>query len=44
MKLKLKYDPYERFQSDWYRHYRVMFGDVIRPFTSLPILFRRGKH
>ena len=25
--LKLKYDPGERFQSDWYRHYRKMFAD-----------------
>jgi len=24
--LKRKYDPEERFQSDWYRHYRTMFG------------------
>ncbi len=24
---KMKYDPEERFQSDWYRHYRTMFGD-----------------
>jgi len=24
--LKLKYDPEERFQSEWYRHYRDMFG------------------
>lgn len=24
--LKLKYDPHELFQSDWYRHYREMFG------------------
>ena len=24
--LKKKYDPEERFQSDWYRHYREMFG------------------
>jgi FAD/FMN-containing dehydrogenase len=23
--LKLKYDPQERFQSDWYRHYKKMF-------------------
>ncbi len=23
---KLRYDPEERFQSDWYRHYRAMFG------------------
>jgi FAD/FMN-containing dehydrogenase len=25
LKLKLKYDPEERFQSDWYRHYKKMF-------------------
>jgi FAD/FMN-containing dehydrogenase len=25
LKLKLKYDPNERFQSDWYRHYKKMF-------------------
>ena len=24
--LKKKYDPDERFQSDWYQHYRAMFG------------------
>ena len=23
---KLRYDPEERFQSDWYRHYRTMFA------------------
>ncbi|MDX1512132.1 MAG: hypothetical protein R3174_00170, partial [Gammaproteobacteria bacterium] len=26
LKLKRKYDPIELFQSDWYRHYRRMFG------------------
>ncbi len=26
LKLKLKYDPEERFQSDWYRHYKKMFA------------------
>jgi FAD/FMN-containing dehydrogenase len=26
---KLRYDPDERFQSDWYRHYREMFADVL---------------
>src|SRR5581483_10768481 len=26
LKLKLKYDPDEVFQSDWYRHYRRMFA------------------
>jgi FAD/FMN-containing dehydrogenase len=25
LKMKLKYDPDERFQSDWYRHYKKMF-------------------
>ena len=25
LRLKAKYDPDERFQSDWYRHYRRMF-------------------
>jgi len=25
LRLKKKYDPEERFQSDWYRHYRTMF-------------------
>jgi FAD/FMN-containing dehydrogenase len=25
LKLKRKFDPEERFQSDWYRHYREMF-------------------
>jgi len=26
LKLKKKYDPSGRFQSDWYRHYQTMFG------------------
>ncbi len=26
LRLKRKFDPEERFQSDWYRHYRAMFG------------------
>lgn len=26
LRLKRKYDPEERFQSDWYRHYRTMFA------------------
>jgi FAD/FMN-containing dehydrogenase len=29
LKLKKKYDPEERFQSDWYRHYRAMFVDKL---------------
>ena len=24
---KLKYDPEERFQSNWYQHYKAMFAD-----------------
>jgi FAD/FMN-containing dehydrogenase len=27
--LKRRYDPAERFQSDWYRHYRDMFAEVV---------------
>jgi hypothetical protein len=29
LRLKKKYDPEERFQSDWYRHYRTMFSDSL---------------
>jgi FAD/FMN-containing dehydrogenase len=29
LRLKKKYDPEERFQSDWYRHYRAMLGDML---------------
>ncbi len=29
LRLKRRYDPAERFQSDWYRHYRQMFVDVL---------------
>jgi len=29
LKLKKTYDAEERFQSDWYRHYRTMFADSI---------------
>jgi len=29
LQLKRKYDPKERFQSDWYRHYRRMFSDAL---------------
>lgn len=28
LRLKRKYDPDERFQSDWYRHYRDMLADL----------------
>jgi FAD/FMN-containing dehydrogenase len=27
LRLKKKYDPGERFQSEWYLHYRTMFAD-----------------
>lgn len=30
LRRKRQYDPEERFQSDWYRHYRSMFADVLR--------------
>jgi FAD/FMN-containing dehydrogenase len=30
LKLKRKYDPEERFQSEWYRHYKKMFAQEIR--------------
>jgi FAD/FMN-containing dehydrogenase len=29
LRLKRRYDSEERFQSDWYRHYRRMFADVL---------------
>lgn len=29
LRLKKKYDPEERFQSDWYRHYKRMFADAL---------------
>lgn len=29
LRLKRKYDPHERFQSEWYRHYRALFADSI---------------
>ena len=29
LRLKKKYDPDERFQSEWYRHYRSMFADKL---------------
>ena len=30
LRLKLKHDPRERFQSEWYRHYRAMFADEVK--------------
>jgi FAD/FMN-containing dehydrogenase len=29
LRLKKMYDPQERFQSDWYRHYKTMFADKL---------------
>ena len=29
LRLKRKYDPDERFQSEWYRYYKEMFADRI---------------
>jgi FAD/FMN-containing dehydrogenase len=29
LRLKRKYDPQNRFQSDWYRHYKKMFADRV---------------
>jgi FAD/FMN-containing dehydrogenase len=29
LRLKRRYDPEERFQSEWYRHYRTMFASEI---------------
>ena len=28
LRLKQRYDPDGRFQSDWYRHHRNMFADL----------------
>jgi FAD/FMN-containing dehydrogenase len=35
LRLKRRYDPDERFQSDWYRHYRSMFADYLPPSSGL---------
>lgn len=29
LRLKQRYDPQERFQSDWYRHYRRLFAEAL---------------
>jgi len=31
---KRRHDPDERFQSDWYRHYREMFADELEPMDA----------
>jgi hypothetical protein len=38
LRLKKKYDPEERFQSDWYRYCKTMFADSIKPFPIDPRL------
>jgi len=30
LRSKLRHDPRERFQSEWYRHYKAMFADELR--------------
>jgi FAD/FMN-containing dehydrogenase len=30
LRAKLRHDPRERFQSEWYRHYKVMFAAELR--------------
>jgi len=34
LKLKKKYDPMGRFQSDWYRHYQTIFGETVSARSS----------
>jgi len=34
LKLKLKYDPEERFQSEWYRYYKTMFSGWMSKFIQ----------
>ncbi len=31
LRKKRRYDPAERFQSDWYRFYKTMFADALAP-------------
>ena len=35
--LKLRFDPEERFQSEWYRHYRAMFSGEVRAATRIDV-------
>lgn len=30
LRRKLRFDPEERFQSDWYRHYKEMFAEELK--------------
>jgi FAD/FMN-containing dehydrogenase len=36
LRLKRRFDPNERFQSDWYRHYRDMFADELERPNRIP--------
>lgn len=36
LRAKLAFDPEQRFQSDWYRHYRQMFADALPPTRPSP--------
>lgn len=36
LRLKLAHDPEERFQSDWYRHYRELFRGQAAPGATTP--------
>jgi FAD/FMN-containing dehydrogenase len=36
LRLKRRYDPEERFQSEWYRHHRAMFADQLEPTEVAP--------
>ena len=42
LRLKRKYDPEERFQSDWYRHYMAMFADTLRRNLRMNTLSASG--
>jgi hypothetical protein len=35
---KLRHDPEERFQSDWYRHNREMFREALPPLEDAPAI------
>lgn len=38
--LKLKYDPQELFQSNWYRHYKAMFGHAKKQHRDSALLLK----
>ncbi len=35
LKLKQQYDPQERIQSDWYRHYKTIFAEHLRDIQGV---------